>query len=196
MNFIIFSIIVLITLIISIFAFTQIIGIILFKLPKGKTMYLFGLLVWAIILIIYYLCIKQWFDNYFDVYFIASIIGLIICIFRIKDLEVEDGENTYSTNTVDKQNDMNNKIKNNKTQTNYNIPYWVIITISILLIGVIILGGLLYYNVREYNNYKDYKEKYNQVDKLCKGEDFILTNISNKLYNSYYDGKSATIICH
>ena len=89
MNFFGFIIVVLITFIITQLAATQIIGIILFKLPKKEFSFLIGLFIWIIVLIGLYFGIKSFFENYFNVYIWTSIIALIISLLNIKNLKQE-----------------------------------------------------------------------------------------------------------
>lgn len=89
MNFIVFILIVLLTFIISQFAMSQIVGIIFFKLPKKEFSCLIGLIIWLFILYIIYLIITKWFDVYYYVYLITSIISFVIVLFNIKNLKDE-----------------------------------------------------------------------------------------------------------
>lgn len=89
MNFIGFVLIAIITFIITTFALTQIIGIILFKLSKKEFNNLVGLLIWIGILIGLFLIINNWFNSYLNVYIVVSIISFIVCLLNIKNLKNE-----------------------------------------------------------------------------------------------------------
>ena len=89
MNFFGFVIVVLITFVITQLAATQIIGVILFKLPKKEFRFLIGLFVWLFVLIGLYFGIKTFFENYFNVYIWISIIALIVSLLNIKNLKQE-----------------------------------------------------------------------------------------------------------
>ena len=72
MSFIIIFIIMFLTFLISTFALLQIIGILLFKLPKKEFNCIVGLILWSGILVGYYLIISKWFADYFYVYLVVS----------------------------------------------------------------------------------------------------------------------------
>lgn len=92
MNVLLFCIIALITLIVTQFAGTQIIGILFIKIPKKEYKNIIGLILWSAILYLYYLAITNWFNNYFQVYLWCSIISLIICILNFRKMKIEDSE--------------------------------------------------------------------------------------------------------
>jgi len=89
MNFIEFSLIAVITFIITQFGGTQIIGVLLFKLPKKEYNTLIALIFWCVILVGYYFVINTWFNDYFNVYLWTTIISLIFVILNIKNLKNE-----------------------------------------------------------------------------------------------------------
>lgn len=89
MNFLLFSIIAIVTLIITQFAGTQIVGIIFIKIPQKDYKTIIGLVLWLGILYLYYLAITNWFDKYFQVYLWCTVISLIICLFNLKKLKNE-----------------------------------------------------------------------------------------------------------
>lgn len=89
MNALLFCIIALITLIVTQFAGTQIIGIIFIKIPQKDYKTIIGLVLWLGILYLYYLAITNWFDKYFQVYLWCTVISLIICLFNLKKLKNE-----------------------------------------------------------------------------------------------------------
>lgn len=89
MNFLLFSIIAIVTLIITQFAGTQIVGIIFIKIPRKDYKTIIGLVLWLGILYLYYLAITNWFDKYFQVYLWCTVISLIICLFNLKKLKNE-----------------------------------------------------------------------------------------------------------
>lgn len=89
MNFLLFSIIAIVTLIITQFAGTQIVGIIFIKIPQKEYKTIIGLVLWLGILYLYYLAITNWFDKYFQVYLWCTVISLIICLFNLKKLKNE-----------------------------------------------------------------------------------------------------------
>ena len=84
MNFLLFSIVAIVTFVITQFAGTQIIGIIFIKLPQKDYKTIVGLVLWVGILYLYYLAITNWFDKYFQVYLWCTIISLIICLVNLK----------------------------------------------------------------------------------------------------------------
>lgn len=90
MNFIIFTFVVLLTFIISQFSMAQIVGIILFKLPKKEFNCIIGLILWMLVLIGIYFAITTWFNIYFNVYLVVSIISFILVLINIKNLKNED----------------------------------------------------------------------------------------------------------
>ena len=89
MNFLLFSVIAIVTLIITQFAGTQIVGIIFIKIPQKDYKTIIGLVLWLGILYLYYLAITNWFDKYFQVYLWCTVISLIICLFNLKKLKNE-----------------------------------------------------------------------------------------------------------
>lgn len=89
MNFLLFSIIAIVTLIITQFAGTQIVGIIFIKIPQKDYKTIIGLVLWLGILYLYYLAITNWFDKYFQVYLWCTVISLIICLFNLKKFKNE-----------------------------------------------------------------------------------------------------------
>lgn len=89
MNFLLFSIVAIVTFVITQFAGTQIIGIIFIKLPQKDYKTIVGLVLWIGILYLYYLAITNWFDKYFQVYLWCTIISLIICLVNLKKLKNE-----------------------------------------------------------------------------------------------------------
>lgn len=89
MNFLLFSIVAIVTFVITQFAGTQIIGIIFIKLPQKDYKTIVGLVLWVGILYLYYLAITNWFDKYFQVYLWCTIISLIICLVNLKKLKNE-----------------------------------------------------------------------------------------------------------
>lgn len=89
MNFLLFIIIAIATLVITQFAGTQIIGIIFIKIPQKDYKTIIGLILWIGILYLYYLAITNWFDKYFQVYLWCTVISLIICLFNLKNLKNE-----------------------------------------------------------------------------------------------------------
>lgn len=96
MYFIGFTLVVLSTFIITTFASMQIIGIILFKLPKKEFIFLIGALFWGIILILLNLLYTYVFKSYFDVYFWCSIIALVISLLNIGNLKRENDEQQWN----------------------------------------------------------------------------------------------------
>lgn len=94
MSFIIIFIIMFLTFLISTFALLQIIGILLFKLPKKEFNCIVGLILWSGILVGYYLIINKWFADYFYVYLIVSIISFVISLSNINNLKAESQQNT------------------------------------------------------------------------------------------------------
>ena len=89
MNFLLFSIVAIVTFVITQFAGTQIIGIIFIKLPQKDYKTIVGLVLWVGILYLYYLAITNWFDKYFQVYLWCTIISLVICLVNLKKLKNE-----------------------------------------------------------------------------------------------------------
>ena len=89
MNFLLFSVVAIVTFVIAQFAGTQIIGIIFIKLPQKDYKTIVGLVLWIGILYLYYLAITNWFDKYFQVYLWCTIISLIICLVNLKKLKNE-----------------------------------------------------------------------------------------------------------
>lgn len=89
MKFLLFSIVAIVTFVITQFAGTQIIGIIFIKLPQKDYKTIVGLVLWVGILYLYYLAITNWFDKYFQVYLWCTIISLIICLVNLKKLKNE-----------------------------------------------------------------------------------------------------------
>ena len=89
MNFLLFSVVAIVTFVITQFAGTQIIGIIFIKLPQKDYKTIVGLVLWVGILYLYYLAITNWFDKYFQVYLWCTIISLIICLVNLKKLKNE-----------------------------------------------------------------------------------------------------------
>lgn len=89
MNFLLFSVVAIVTFVITQFAGTQIIGIIFIKLPQKDYKTIVGLVLWIGILYLYYLAITNWFDKYFQVYLWCTIISLIICLVNLKKLKNE-----------------------------------------------------------------------------------------------------------
>ena len=89
MNFLLFSVVAIVTFVITQFAGTQIIGIIFIKLPQKDYKRIVGLVLWIGILYLYYLAITNWFDKYFQVYLWCTIISLIICLVNLKKLKNE-----------------------------------------------------------------------------------------------------------
>ncbi len=94
MSFIIIFIIMFLTFLISTFALLQIIGILLFKLPKKEFNCIVGLILWSGILVGYYLIINKWFADYFYVYLVVSIISFVISLSNINNLKAESQQNT------------------------------------------------------------------------------------------------------
>lgn len=94
MSFIIIFIIMFLTFLISTFALLQIIGILLFKLPKKEFNCIVGLILWSSILVGYYLIINKWFTDYFYVYLVVSIISFVISLSNINNLKAESQQNT------------------------------------------------------------------------------------------------------
>lgn len=90
MNILLFCIVTIITLIITQFAGTQIVGIVFIKLPQKDYKHIIGLLFWIGMLYLYYLAIVNWFDKYFQVYLWCSIISAIICLANLNNLKNED----------------------------------------------------------------------------------------------------------
>ena len=97
MSFIIIFIIMFLTLLISTFALLQIIGILLFKLPKKEFNCIVGLILWSGILVGYYLIINKWFADYFYVYLVVSTISFVISLSNINNLKVETQQNTNNS---------------------------------------------------------------------------------------------------
>lgn len=89
MNFIVFSLIVLITFVLTTTGATQIIGIILYLLPRKQYNTIFGLILWILILCGLYFAISNWFSEYFTTYIVVSIISIIVSIFNTKNLKSE-----------------------------------------------------------------------------------------------------------
>lgn len=89
MNFILFTIVALVTLILTLYGASQIIGIIFIKLPKKDFKTIIGLIFWSIVMFLYYLVITNWFDAYYNVYIWCSIIAIIIVIFNFDKLKKE-----------------------------------------------------------------------------------------------------------
>lgn len=89
MNFFGFTLVTMVTFFISQFAMSQVIGIILFKLPKKEFECLIGLFIWMAVLIGLYFAITKWFNIYFNVYLVVSILSFIIVLFNIKNLKSE-----------------------------------------------------------------------------------------------------------
>ena len=89
MNFLLFSVVAIVTFVITQFAGTQIIGIIFIKLPQKDYKTIVGLVLWIGILYLYYLAITNWFDKCFQVYLWCTIISLIICLVNLKKLKNE-----------------------------------------------------------------------------------------------------------
>lgn len=94
MSFIIIFIIMFLTFLISTFALLQIIGILLFKLPKKEFNCIVGSILWSGILVGYYLIINKWFADYFYVYLVVSIISFVISLSNINNLKAESQQNT------------------------------------------------------------------------------------------------------
>lgn len=94
MSFIIIFIIMFLTFLISTFALLQIIGILLFKLPKKEFNCIVGLILWSGILVGYYLIINKWFADYFYVYLVVSIVSFVISLSNINNLKAESQQNT------------------------------------------------------------------------------------------------------
>ena len=90
MNFIGFCLVAIITFVITQFAATQVIGVIIYKLPKKQYNTIIGLIIWILVLVGYYFIITKWFNNYFNVYLWVSIIGLIISIINLKNLREDN----------------------------------------------------------------------------------------------------------
>ena len=84
MNFLLFSVVAIVTFVITQFAGTQIIGIIFIKLPQKDYKTIVGLVLWIGILYLYYLAITDWFDKYVQVYLWCTIKSLIICLVNKK----------------------------------------------------------------------------------------------------------------
>ena len=82
------------TFLISTFALLQIIGILLFKLPKKEFNCIVGLILWSGILVGYYLIINKWFADYFYVYLVVSIVSFVISLSNINNLKAESQQNT------------------------------------------------------------------------------------------------------
>lgn len=89
MNFLSFTIVAIITLIITQFAGAQIIGIICIKIPQRNYYTIIGLVFWVGILYLYYLAIINWFSEFFQVYLWCTVIALIICLLNLKNFKNE-----------------------------------------------------------------------------------------------------------
>lgn len=89
MNFIVFSLIILITFILTTTGFTQIIGIVFYLIPRKQYNMIFGLVLWILILSGLYFAIFNWFNEYFNTYIVVSIISIIISILNAKKLKNE-----------------------------------------------------------------------------------------------------------
>lgn len=89
MNFIGFTLLTLITFIIMIFSFSQIIGILMIKLPQKQYNCIAGLIVWVIINFIYYYIIYNYFKSYLTLCIIITILAIITVFFNIKNMKNE-----------------------------------------------------------------------------------------------------------
>lgn len=89
MNFIGFTLITLITFIIMTFSFSQIIGILVIKLPQKQYNCIVGLIMWVIITIIYYYVIYNYFKVYLTLCIIVSILALITVFSNMKNMKNE-----------------------------------------------------------------------------------------------------------
>ncbi len=75
-----------ITIALSIFAFSQIFGCLFYKILKQKEfIYVITILIYGIILAGYYLVIKFWFNSYFNYYLYPTIFCFIISFFNVKE---------------------------------------------------------------------------------------------------------------
>ena len=87
MNFVFFTLIAIITFILTTTGAMQIVGILLYLIPRKQYNALFGLILWVLILIGLYFAISKWFIEYFNVYLIASIISVIIALLNVKNFK-------------------------------------------------------------------------------------------------------------
>lgn len=79
------NLIIFITLLLSIFGFSQFYGSVIYGILKGKIIpYIWSLIIWFGILFGYYLIIINFFQNYFNYYLYPTVIGAILAIISIK----------------------------------------------------------------------------------------------------------------
>lgn len=77
--------VIIITFLISIFGFSQILGSLIYKIFKEKQYkYFITIIIWAILLFAFYLIINLWFKEYFNYYLGASIVGAIVSFFAVR----------------------------------------------------------------------------------------------------------------
>ena len=94
-----YVIVAIISYLLGTFAFSNIIGILLFKLPKKEYITLIGLALWIGISIGYWLLIYNKFNNYFITSLIFGGIGLIMVLGNIKNLK-EESQNRSIYNSM------------------------------------------------------------------------------------------------
>lgn len=96
-----FIVVALLTLIISSFAFSQIIGTILFKIPKGQYIFIISIGVWGAILFGYYLLASNLFANYISTYYWCTGIAFILSLLTIKsNFNQKTNENQTKNNRI------------------------------------------------------------------------------------------------
>lgn len=79
-------IIIFISLLFTIFASSQIFGCLFFKVfKKGGTKFWISIIIWSIFLLLYYLAITNWLNNYFAYYLYSSIAGIVISLLFIRN---------------------------------------------------------------------------------------------------------------
>ena len=84
-----YVIVAIISFLLGTFAFSNIIGVLFFKLPKKEYITLIGLLLWSGISVGYYLLIYNKFNDYFITSLIFGGISLIMVLANIKNLKQE-----------------------------------------------------------------------------------------------------------
>lgn len=77
------------TLIITIIAGIQILGILFIKIPKKDYTNIIGIAFWGGLLYLYYLAITNWLLDYYSIYLWTSIIASIIAFLNINSLKNE-----------------------------------------------------------------------------------------------------------
>lgn len=89
MNILLCIFVALFTLIITIIAGIQILGILFIKIPKKDYINIIGIAFWSGLLYLYYLAITNWLLDYYSIYLWTSIIASIIAFLNINSLKNE-----------------------------------------------------------------------------------------------------------